>query len=123
MAQWNGQFTGNTHATKIEDLEETLVQAVSAFRTVSSDAESGSKGKAVRKLAEKLLSARLKFLKARLNDAEPVTEENIKKQISQVENLRHQEAQMRLEGISGVLAEFDAPDLDDTEIASKLVNG
>lgn len=81
MAQWNGQYTGNSHLTKVEDLEATLRHAVTIFREASSSAESDTKGKAVRKLAEKLLSARLKFLRAKLYDAEPVLEKDTKKQI------------------------------------------
>src|ERR1700755_1725191 len=88
MAQWNGQFTGNTHATKVKDLEETLAHAVNVFREAESAEEIQAKGKSVRKLAEKLLNARLKFLKAKIYDAESILEKDEAKRAIQIENLR-----------------------------------
>ena len=48
MAQWSGQFTDLTHASKLADAEETLRVAVLAFRATPSEA---AKGKVVRRLA------------------------------------------------------------------------
>lgn len=111
MAQWNGQYTGNTHATKVSDLEETLSCAVKSFRETSSAEEIEAKGKSVRKLAEKLLSARLKFLKAKIYNAEPVSEKDETKQVVQIEHLRQHEAKIRNDGINGILIEFEVADL------------
>lgn len=47
MAQWKGQFSGHTHATKVLELE-------------------GSLRKPVEKLADRLIKARVKNLRARL---------------------------------------------------------
>jgi len=111
MAQWNGQYTGNSHATKIKDLEETLTHAVFVFREAGSAEEIQAKGKSVRKLAEKLLNARLKFLKAKIYDAEPVSERDEAKRAVQIENLRQHEAKARHDGINGILNEFKVADL------------
>ena len=73
MAQWLGQFSGHTHATKLEDAETALRHAVAVFRAAGPD-DHGRKSKAVRNLAERLLAARLKLLKARLAALEPVAE-------------------------------------------------
>jgi hypothetical protein len=111
MAQWNGQYTGNTHATKVLDLEGTLSHAISVFREADSAEESRTKEKAVRKLAEKLLSARLKFLKAKISDAAPVTEKDASHRNSRVDTLRRQEIKVRSDGVNGILAEFGVEDL------------
>jgi hypothetical protein len=88
MAQWNGQYTGNTPATKVKDLEELLNNAVKVFRDKSSVEEQVKKEKSIYKLVEKLLTARLKFLKAKLYDAEPVVEEKAKTKTIQIEHLQ-----------------------------------
>lgn len=111
MAQWNGQFTGNTHATKVQDLEHALRHSVNNFRETNLTTENKNKAKTVYKLAEKLFNARLKFLKVKLYDAEPVTEENVRKQSVQIENLQRQIENINREGISGILIEFGAKDL------------
>lgn len=109
MAQWNGQYTGNTHSTKVGDLEATLRYAVTVFR--NSDEKRNAKGKTVQKLAAKLLSARLKFLKAQIYNAEPVIAENEKKQNINIQTLLQLEAETRINGVNGILIEFGAQDL------------
>ena len=111
MAQWLGQFTGNSHATKVKDLEETLVHAVTVLRQTSAPEEIQAKRKSVLKLAEKLLIARLKFLKAKIYAAEPVSDRNTSKQQNQLENLRQSESKVRSEGVEGILVEFGAENL------------
>ena len=70
MAQWSRQYTGNTHATRVADLEASLRRAVSAFTEAQSDPERASKAKSVRKLAERLLLARRRLLAARRTAAQ-----------------------------------------------------
>ena len=106
MAQWNGQYTENSHATKVQDYEDVLRNAVKTFLETNSTEEKIVKEKAIHKLAERLLTARLKFLKAKLNDAEPVIEEKASKQKVQIEHLQQQIEKVRLEGINGILMEF-----------------
>ena len=111
MAQWVGQYTGNSHATKVQDLEETLRHSIIVYWVTASDDERLRKRMAIEKLSEKLLNARLKFLKANLYDAEPVKETDSKKQSSPIESLRQHLEKVRLEGVNGILKEFDAEDL------------
>lgn len=108
MAQWNGQFTGNTHSTKVQDLEELLQRAIGRLR--DEDARD-AKQKNVYKIAEKLLKARLKLLKAKICDEEPVTNDNKEKRDRRFENLRQKLAATQGEGVNGILIEFDAREL------------
>ena len=110
MAQWIGQFTGNSHATKVQDLEETLRHSITVYRETDSAEERLRKRKAIEKLAEKLQNARLKFLKAKLYDAEPVKEHDSRKQGKQIENLHQQLEKVCSDGISGILKEFNIED-------------
>src|SRR5258708_833125 len=96
VAQWLGQFSGHTHATRVEDAEHALRHAVTAFRTAAPRAR-GRKAESVRNLAERLLAARLKLLKARLAALGPVSagrEQNA----AWIESLREREERTRAEG-------------------------
>lgn len=106
MAQWYGQFTGNSHSTKVKDLEEMLIHAVCVYRE-SSIEEKIIKEKAIHKIAEKLFTARLKLLKAKLYDAEPVIEEKEKKKSVQIEHLQEKIVKVQTEGVDGILIEFE----------------
>ncbi len=110
MAQWLGQFSGHTHATRVQDAEAALRQAVTAFRAAGSDKARQIKAKAVRRLAKRLLSARLRLLKARLVAAEPVADEETNSRGSGIETLRRRAAKKRDEGVNGILVEFAAED-------------
>lgn len=92
-------------------MEELLNHAVIVFRGANIDSEHIAKGKAVRKLAEKLLPARLKFLKARIYDKQPVIEKNVEKSRRLVEKLCEQEFEIRLGGVNAILIEFGVKDL------------
>ena len=111
MAQWNGQFTGNTHLTKVQDLEQSLRRAVIVFREADSSAERLTKEKRVQKLTVKLLTARLKLLKAQLYEAEPVISDDLSEKTKRIETLREQEAKVRAEGVKEILIEFGVKDL------------
>jgi hypothetical protein len=111
MAQWNGQYTGNSHATKVKDLEELLVHAVSVFRDANSIEERTKKEKTIYKLVKKLLTARFKFLKAKLYEVEPVIEENAKERRVQIEHLEQYIEKMQTQGANGILIEFGVQDL------------
>jgi len=108
MAQWLGQFSGHTHATKVEDTEESLRQAVAVFRAAGRG-DRTRKAKSVRGRAERVLTARLKLLKARIAALEPVADGR-EQNADGIEALRAREAQARADGVSGMLAEFGAPD-------------
>jgi hypothetical protein len=101
MAQWKGQFSGRTHATKVRRLEKTLTVAVSALNAVSVN-ERGKKLKAVRTIATRLLSARLHMMKSRISAAREKQEE------SSVDALRSREEDARVSGVEAILREFGA---------------
>jgi hypothetical protein len=104
VAQWRGQFSGLTHATKVEDAEDALRTAVAAFRA-SGPGAAPAKAKAVRRLAARLLTARLKALKARRAAATPVTGPS-----ARFEQLVQEETAMRAAGVNAILTEFGATD-------------
>jgi hypothetical protein len=104
VAQWRGQFSGLTHASKVEDAEDTLRAAVAAFRAAGPEA-APAKAKAVRRLAARLLTVRMKALNARRAAATPVSQPS-----TRFERLRQQEAAVRAAGVSAILAEFGATD-------------
>lgn len=106
MAQWNGQYTGNTHQTKVVDLVKMFKNSIAAFRNADSDVELKSKKKNLFKLAEKLLNARLKLLNAKLYDVNPVIEDKVEIQSSHLENLRRQLEKVESEGVNGIFVEF-----------------
>jgi len=66
MAQWLGQFAWLNHQTKVLDTERSLRKAILAFKN-SPVAEQSARSRTVRRLAGKLLSARLKALHARIS--------------------------------------------------------
>ena len=104
MAQWRGQFTGLTHATKLEDAEEVLRRAVVVFRGTL-PAEAAGKAKAVRHLAERVLNLRLKLLKARRAAGPPVNNSS-----TYAEELLAPERAVLSAGLAGILSEFGAVD-------------
>jgi hypothetical protein len=108
VAQWLGQFSGHTHATKVEDAEKALQHAVSVFRTAAPH-DRASKAKSVRGLAERAFSARLKLLKARIASLEPLAERG-KQNSNGIESLRTKEEQLRADGVNSILIEFNALD-------------
>jgi hypothetical protein len=105
MAQWYGQYTGNSHSTKVKDLEEMLIHAVNVYRE-SSNEEKVTKLKAINKIAEKLLTARLKLLKAKLYDVEPVIAEKKENQSVQIKHLQEKIFNVQNAGLNGILEEF-----------------
>ena len=111
MAQWLGQYTGNTHATKIEDLENSLRHAAKVFQETRSAKKRKLKAKAVLNLAKKLLSARLRLLKARLVANTPLVGDEAGPQMRSVKSLRDREAKARTESLQGILLEFSVEDV------------
>ncbi|WP_394840802.1 hypothetical protein LZC95_27470 [Pendulispora brunnea] len=104
MAQWLGQFTGRSHATRVEDAEAAMRQAVSAFHAGAPDAKALRK---VQKFAERLLRARLQFLKARIADGERIpTAEELTKREQELARLRRAESAARAGGVGAILGEF-----------------
>jgi aspartate/glutamate racemase len=113
MAQWNGQFTSNTHATKVDDLESALKHAIKMFHEASSEDIRHKKAKSVRKLASKVLTARLKQVKAKRYETEPVTSEDLSLKRKQIHHLAAKEIAFQSQGIDGILLEFGVEELID----------
>jgi len=64
VAQWAGGYSGNTHATRVADAEGALKHAITAIQA-QPGIEATDRAK-VMWMAERLLSARERMLKARL---------------------------------------------------------
>ena len=111
MAQWLGQYTRNTHATRVEDSEGLLRHAVEAFRTAGPGADRAKKAKAVKRLADRLLWSRLKFLKARLATAQDTQSgAALAGREAEIAALERRHAAVREGGIEAILLEFRAND-------------
>jgi hypothetical protein len=103
MAQWIGQFSGRTHETKVQEVEDALRLAIQSYRTAS-DAEHANKLKAIRHLADRLLGARLKALRARIST---LTEPGSKRlDATNAAQLRTREQELQAQGVDDVLREF-----------------
>ena len=106
MAQWIGQFTSNTHKTKVEDCEESLRHAVAVFTECTDNDKRPEKLKSVQKLAEKLFVARTKLLRARIYDAEPVLDGEKRETKKLLNRLHEQLDSTEMAGTEGILKEF-----------------
>jgi hypothetical protein len=105
LAQWLGQFSGHTHESKVEDLEETLRLAVKAFH-IADPTDRVSKAKSIRGLAERLLSARLKLLKVRISELDHL----LQNKEQNIHRLRCRHTELNSNGVKGILAEYSALD-------------
>lgn len=108
MAQWLGQFGGNTHRTAVFDAEELLRHAVVACARAAR-VDKPKKAKAVRRLAKRLLAVRTGFLKAQLGAAtSPALEDVLAQRASEIARLELALAQLTSAGIEQILEEFSA---------------
>jgi hypothetical protein len=112
LAQWAGGYSGDTHATRVAEAEAALRQAATGLR---SDASSEPRAKVVanaRRLAERLLSARVRMLKARLSALRDASAKEAATPVSeQFASLRMRLASLQEQGLLGILAEFDLENL------------
>ena len=106
MAQWLGQFSGLSHATRVEDAERALRAAVSAHHTALAY-ERPHHLNALRKLATRLLRARLKALKASLALANRIaTAEALARRARHIAHLHAAQAVAVAGGVDAILLEF-----------------
>jgi len=106
MAQWMRQFTGATHDTKVQDVEESLQSAVEALTDADVEARA-DKFKAAEQLAGRLLKARLKAIGAKISAlSEPGMESKAAKQLPGLETRRQE---LLDQGVEGILREFKIP--------------
>lgn len=104
MAQWSGQFSGNTHLSKVRDLEHQLQHAVDAYRTIAAETEIQPQAEVVLRFAEKLLNARVRANKARIAACDPRDTEDRTR--GESKNKRMLDA-----GIPAILKEFGVPEI------------
>jgi hypothetical protein len=64
MAQWMGQYTGNTHGFLVAEREEQLRHAIGVYRQKDTISERKKQSKTVLRMADRLVSARIKVRKA-----------------------------------------------------------
>jgi hypothetical protein len=103
MAQWPGFYSGHTHETKVQDVEDSLRLAIQTYRTASG-AQRADKLKAIRQLAERLLAARLKALRARIS---ALTEPGRKSvHGAKAVHLRTRGQELQSQGVDDILREF-----------------
>lgn len=100
MAQWMGQFSGLTHATKVHAIEESLRLAVKSLAAAGA-ADTVRKAKAVRHLSERLLAARLRQLRASISTLTEPGQDASRKQVARLEM-----RELRDQGVEGILKEF-----------------
>lgn len=108
MAQWAGQFSGNTHETRRADAENALREAVVQSREAGAPLD---REKAL-KLAAKVLFAREHVLNARLSAFTHVpTTERMEKNEPAIRSLRAKLEALKAGGLDAVLKEFGANDV------------
>jgi len=110
MAQWAGMSTGRTQDGRVVETENSLRFAVAALRNGDS-AQRAAKAKSVKALAEAVLLARVRRLKAVLNQSseqrmtghEKLSQADVAAQRRNLEELRQSgvEAVLREFGVSG----------------------
>jgi hypothetical protein len=99
MAQWRGQFTGNTHLSKVKDRERQLHHAIEVLATKVTLADRRASMKTVVRLAEQLHLARLRALKAQIASLDP-------RDTGRLEAAQQKLDQLRAGGVAEVLREF-----------------
>ncbi len=110
MAQWRWQYSGLSHATKVDDYEYMLGNAVDVFKAAKIE-ERPKKAKSVKKLAAKVLNVRLKIIKARRNETLPVKSEDWADRRIQIEHLDELAKKLTSQGVDGILREFGVREL------------
>ena len=109
MAQWKYQFCGHTHASKVRCIEFSLNLAVNSLSSCP-EAEQAKKFKAVFALCERLLSARLKQVRAEMIINIPRTVESTARFQPRYDKLAERADTMEKGGIKLILREFGVSD-------------
>ena len=105
MAQWAGGYSGNTHATRVADAEGALKQAITAIQA-QPGIEATDRAK-VMWMAERLLSARERMLKARLVALRDASVQDGPQ--AQLTDLRARLERLQKQAVAGILTEFGLP--------------
>jgi hypothetical protein len=114
MTQWLGKyrkpFTGHTHSDHVDHVEAALQQAAAALRQAAGTRAFGAKAKAVQRLAVRLHAVRLREVRALLATEAPVPLAKKQPRIN-FDSLRAKGLAILAKGVTGILAEFDVPDI------------
>jgi hypothetical protein len=106
MAQWIGQFSGNTHRSKVLDREGQLRHAIEVYRRMQPHDDRTAQGQTVKRLADQLLAARIRAMKATLNAMGPMSPD------SPITNSMKTKIQnVTIAGVHAILEEFGAKDI------------
>jgi hypothetical protein len=105
VAQWSGGYSGNTHATRVADAESALKQAVTALRVSQGGAAAGQQREKVARMADRLLSARVRMLKARLVALRDASAQD-RMSPAQLIDLETRLETLQEQGVAGILTEF-----------------
>ncbi len=103
------QFSGNTHETKVRDLEESLRKAANGLKAAV-EPEKPHKMKAVKSLSKRLLDSQLKMYKARIK---ALSMQKLKKQDDpsiEVRKIMKKEKELKENGVEGILKIFGVQD-------------
>jgi hypothetical protein len=113
VAQWIGQFSGNTHKTAVLDAEQLLQHAVTVLNDASLP-DRKKKAKSVQALAKRVYAARVRFLKAAIVAAtDPATDEVVAKHTRQVTKLEDALTAVTRGGPEAIVREFSATAVQD----------
>lgn len=105
MAQWAHQFSGLTHETKVQDCEMIIQRAVEKWKQ---DGRRTAAPHHFITLAERLIAARRKAMRARLAKLrEPLT---IELSQHEIENAEARLAALEDRGVSAIFREFGVPE-------------
>ena len=104
MAQWIGQFSGNTHLSKIEYIEAQLRHAVDVYQSKTTLEDRRSYSKNITRFADRLLAARVRAAKAHLASLDPRDERGREMTGAKIVTLLEQ-------GTSAILKEFGVTDV------------
>ena len=112
MAQWSGGFSGNTHATRVAEAEAALRHAITVLQAKQPGEDPTKAANTVHKLAQRVLSSRLRMLKARLSTMQDAKAQDAVPSASQeLTDLRRRLALAQTQGVKEVLDEFSASGL------------
>ena len=111
MAQWIGYLSWHDHVTRVRDAEDSLRQAIEASRAPGDEDERRRRAKAVKRLAERVIWARLRMLKVRIATAKEAQMGGAtRERIEELASLQHRAEAIRVGGLRAILAEFGERD-------------
>jgi len=111
VAQWKGQYSGRTHESRVADVEASLRVAVEALRTAT-EKDRKNKARSARLLAERVLLARIRQIKARRSEYAERAAGGLSQAQDAVASMSHRLQELETAGVFGILREFGVEDVD-----------